>query len=199
MISWYWPITDISILAYMFPRRVAIQQSVTIRHTRNSPRAQNGTVKLCWNKSFHRGSFRFTTVITDWSHNEEEASCVEERQEVSDTAANQVNFQNKTPCADHFVLLNHIQRATLHGCMLVSRVFFTPEPRSKNKDGEEDDAMIKFLYQTVTCEYRYTPSVLWDALILKLFVKARRSAWTRDLKRCNYAVRPAEGSLLFNN
>ncbi len=29
-------------------------------------------------------------------------------QEVADTAANPINFQNETPCADHFVLLNHL-------------------------------------------------------------------------------------------
>ncbi len=52
------------------------------------------------------------------------------------TSANPVNFQNKTPCADCFVLLNHPRQAMTYRCMDVSTVFFSPEPGSKNKDGE---------------------------------------------------------------
>ncbi len=35
-------------------------------------------------------------------------------QEVTDTATNPVNFQNKKPCADHFVLLNHLRQPMLY-------------------------------------------------------------------------------------
>ncbi len=45
-------------------------------------------------------------VIMDGGHNEGEASSC--TQEATDRAANLVNFQNKTPCADHFVLLKSL-------------------------------------------------------------------------------------------
>ncbi len=53
-------------------------------------------------------------------------------QEVTDTAANLDDFQNKTPCADCFVLLNDLRQVIKYGCTCI--VFFSPAPGRKNKD-----------------------------------------------------------------
>ncbi len=63
----------------------------------------------------------------------ERSSHVKLPQEVTDTAEHLVYFQNKTPSAAHFVLLNGLQRAMMYARM---HMFFSPEPRSKNKYGK---------------------------------------------------------------
>ncbi len=57
-------------------------------------------------------------------------------QDVTDTEVNPVCLQNKTPCADRFVLLNHLWQSMTYGRMHVSTVFFSPEAGSEIKDGK---------------------------------------------------------------
>ncbi len=84
-------------------------------------------------------------------------------QEVTETAANLADFQNKTPCAYRFIFLNHPQQPTTCGRMHVT-VFSSPERASKNKDrkgeGRYGDIFCTELvpHRTVTFVYHYTPS-----------------------------------------
>ncbi len=74
------------------------------------------------------------------------SSCL---QKVTDMAANPDDFQNKIPCADRFILLSDLLRVISMDICTCQQHFSHLSQGGKNKDWKGDDAMVKFLYQTI--------------------------------------------------